>query len=79
MFLKVWPQNILSIRFCIIFRGEQLSEKWSPDESGPIFQKFESLCIWTSGYLSFFLIMEFDLKWVHMARYELILKLDGAL
>ena len=23
--------------------------------------------------------MEFDLKWVHMARYELILKLDGAL
>ena len=24
-------------------------------------------------------IMEFYLKWVHMARYELILKLDGAL
>ena len=24
-------------------------------------------------------IMEFDLKWVHMARYELILRLDGAL
>ena len=24
-------------------------------------------------------IMEFDLKWRHMARYELILKLDGAL
>ena len=24
-------------------------------------------------------ITEFDLKWVHMARYELILKLDGAL
>ena len=23
--------------------------------------------------------MEFCLKWVHMARYELILKLDGAL
>ena len=23
--------------------------------------------------------MEFDLKWVHMARYELILRLDGAL
>ena len=23
--------------------------------------------------------MEFGLKWVHMARYELILKLDGAL
>ena len=23
--------------------------------------------------------MEFDLKWVHMARYELILKLDGAI
>jgi len=22
--------------------------------------------------------MQFDLKWVHMARYELILKLDGA-
>ena len=24
-------------------------------------------------------IMEFDLEWVHMAQYELILKLDGAL
>ena len=24
-------------------------------------------------------IMEFDLKWIHMARYELILRLDGAL
>ena len=24
-------------------------------------------------------IMEFDLKWVHMARYELILRLEGAL
>ena len=24
-------------------------------------------------------IMEFDLKWIHMARYELILKQDGAL
>ena len=24
-------------------------------------------------------IKEFDLKWVHMARYELILRLDGAL
>ena len=23
--------------------------------------------------------MEFDLKWVHMARYDLILRLDGAL
>ena len=23
--------------------------------------------------------MKFGLKWVHMARYELILKLDGAL
>ena len=24
-------------------------------------------------------MMEFDLKWVHVARYELILKLDGAI
>ena len=24
-------------------------------------------------------IMEFDLKWVHMARYEPISKLDGAI
>ena len=24
-------------------------------------------------------IMEFDPKWIHMARYELILKLDGAI
>ena len=29
--------------------------------------------------IKFMKIMEFDLKWVHMARYELILKLDGAL
>ena len=29
--------------------------------------------------LKFVKCMEFDLKWVHMARYELILKLDGAL
>ena len=36
------------------------------------------------GYMDFRLflflkIMEFDLKWVHMAWYELILRLDGAL
>ena len=24
-------------------------------------------------------VMEFDLKWVHMVRYELILRLDGGL
>ena len=24
-------------------------------------------------------MMEFDLKWLHMAQYELVLKLDGAL
>ena len=29
--------------------------------------------------ITFMKIMEFDLKWVHMVRYELILKLDGAL
>ena len=28
--------------------------------------------------IGFMKIMEFDLKWVRMARYELILKLDGA-
>ena len=28
--------------------------------------------------IQFIKIMEFCLKWVHMARYELILKLDGA-
>ena len=31
------------------------------------------------GIFIFLKIMEFDLKWVHMARYELILRLDGAL
>ena len=31
------------------------------------------------GILSCSQIMEFDLKWVHMARYGLILRLDGAL
>ena len=29
--------------------------------------------------IEFMKIMKFDLKWVHMVRYELILKLDGAL
>ena len=29
--------------------------------------------------IQFMKIMEFDLSWVHMARHELILKLDGAL
>ena len=29
--------------------------------------------------IKFMKIMEFDLKWVHMARYELILKQDGAI
>ena len=40
--------------------------------------------IWKFRYMNFKVficskIMESDLKWVHMARYELILKLDGAL
>ena len=40
--------------------------------------------IWKTRYMNvgiciFSKIMEFDLKCVHMARYELILKLDGAL
>ena len=29
--------------------------------------------------INFMTIMEFGLKWVHMARYELMLRLDGAL
>ena len=32
VFLKVWHQNILSMPFCIIFRGAQLLEKCLPDE-----------------------------------------------
>ena len=40
--------------------------------------------IWKFKYMNFVIfmcskIMEFDLKWVHMARYELILKQDGAI
>ena len=31
------------------------------------------------GILNCSKIIEFDLKWVHMARYELILRLGGAL
>ena len=33
----------------------------------------------SSWRIKFMKIMEFGLKWVHMARYELILRLDGAL
>ena len=29
--------------------------------------------------MKFMEITEFDMKWFHMARYELILRLDGAL
>ena len=29
--------------------------------------------------IKFMKIMEFDLKWVHIDRYEVILRLDGAL
>ena len=53
MFLKVRSQNILAIPFCIIFRGEQLSEKWSPDEWGPILRKSGSSDIWSSGFYLF--------------------------
>ena len=38
--------------------------------------------IWSSDEvlnIKFMRIIKFDLKWVHMARYELILRLDGAL
>ena len=31
------------------------------------------------GVFNFSKIIEFDLKWVHMARYELILEQDGAI
>ena len=33
----------------------------------------------SSWRITFMKIMEFGLKWVHMTRYELILRLDGAL
>ena len=44
------------------------------DLKGPLSQLFVYIIryVWIK-------IMEFDPKWVHMARYELILKLDGAL
>ena len=40
--------------------------------------------IWKFRYMDFRIcvnskIVEFDLKWVHMARYEFVFRLDGAL
>ena len=40
--------------------------------------------IWKFNYMNFGIficsqIMEFDLKWVHMVRYEFISKQDGAI
>ena len=70
MFLKNRPHNISFILFCIIFRGAQLSEKCLPGEQGPIFQKSGSSV--NFGIVICSKIMDFDLKWVHMARYELI-------
>ena len=44
----------------------------------PLCQQFE-VQISSVWRIQFMKVMEFDLKWVHMARYELILRLDGAL
>ena len=49
------------------------------------FLRVEETDVWKSEvwiclfWIKFMNIMEFGLKWVHTARYELILKLDGAL
>ena len=44
----------------------------------PLCQQFEVQLsiVWRSKFMK---IMKFDLKWVHIARYEFILRLDGAL
>ena len=77
--MKVRPQNVLSILFFIIFRGAQLFGKMPSRRIRSNFRE-----IWKFRYMDFGIfncskIMEFDLKWVHTTRYELILRLDRAL
>ena len=77
--MKVWPQNISSAPFCIVFRGKQLSEKMVSRRIGTYVWE-----IWKFIYMDFgnFIcskIIVFELKWVHMPRYERILKQDGAI
>ena len=49
MFSKVWPQNMLSIRFCSIFRCSQFSENEFPAHTDMFSEKLEvqiiALCI----------------------------------
>ena len=78
MFLKVRPQNTLSVAFCMIFQGAQLLEKSFPTNKDLFSGNLE---VQIHGFGDFYLFknLEFEMKLVHMARYELILRLDGAI
>ena len=72
--MKALPQNVSSIPFCMISRGAQLLEKCPPP-----FSRNLKVQIYDCGDLYLFKNHGIDLKWLHMVRYELISRLDGAL
>ena len=59
--------NLIIVHLSWIYRGSIVNLSWTYPRCQP-FEVFK-----------FLKIIEFGLKWVHMARYELILRLDGAL
>ena len=65
--------NLIKVHLSRIYCGSMVNLSWiyrepGPDASRPSSWRIESMKI-----------MEFGVKWVHMAWYELILKLDGVL
>ena len=79
VFLNVRPQNIMFIRFCIIFRGAQFSEKMPSRWIRTNYQEIWKFISVGFGIFGFSKVMKFDLERIHMAQYGLILKLDEAL
>ena len=69
----------------IIFQDAQFSKKnifTMDNDTFSSFGDFQISGFWKFRYMDFRIVIwpvEFDMKWVHMARYELILRLDGAL
>ena len=79
--MKVWPRSIsyIPVPFCIIFRVTPFSERWLSRRIRIYLPE-----IWKFRYMDFGICiclksMKLDLKWGLMARYALILRLDGAL
>ena len=66
--------NLIIMHLSWIYRESIVNLSWIYRE--PIPDASHLKCVWR---IKFMKIMEFGLKWVHMARYGVILRLDGAL